>query len=81
MDALGSRTLCSELINMFVFEVLQICTGCTKFDVSALCIFATPWLWGWWMENIAHMGQISQSLTFRGPCIVTYSYNKTNEMH
>jgi len=21
------------------------------------------------------------NLTFRGPCIVTYSYNKTNEMH
>jgi len=22
-----------------------------------------------------------QNLTFRGPCIVIYSYNKTNEMH
>jgi len=21
------------------------------------------------------------NLTFRGPCIVKYSYNKTNEMH
>jgi hypothetical protein len=23
----------------------------------------------------------SRDLTFRGPCIVIYSYNKTNEMH
>jgi hypothetical protein len=23
----------------------------------------------------------SKNLTFRGPCIVIYSYNKTNEMH
>jgi len=24
---------------------------------------------------------LSWDLTFRGPCIVIYSYNKTNEMH
>ena len=24
---------------------------------------------------------MSENLTFRGPCIVTYSYNKTNKMH
>jgi hypothetical protein len=24
---------------------------------------------------------VNRNLTFRGPCIVTYSYNKTNEMH
>jgi hypothetical protein len=36
VDALGCRTFCSELINTFVFDMLQICTGCFRFDVSAL---------------------------------------------
>ena len=26
-------------------------------------------------------GNSPSNLTFRGPCIVIYSYNKTNEMH
>jgi len=28
-----------------------------------------------------HRAALLQSLTFREPCIVIYSYNKTNEMH
>jgi hypothetical protein len=55
-DALGCRTLWSELINMFVFDVLQICSGRIRFDKSALRTLATPWLWAWWLENVAHMG-------------------------
>jgi hypothetical protein len=34
--------------------------------------------------NSVYLGLIAHSLvnlTFRGPCIVIYSYNKTNEMH
>jgi len=31
-----------------------------------------PPLYSWWMYSY---------LTFRGPCIVIYSYNKTNDMH
>jgi len=28
-----------------------------------------------------HIRTDHKHLTFRGPCIVIYSYNKTNEMH
>jgi len=56
VDALGCRTLCSELINIFVFDILQICAGCVRSDVSALHTLTAPWLWAWWMENVVHMG-------------------------
>lgn len=56
VDAIGFRTFCSELINTFVFDMLQICTGCFRFDMSALRTLASSWLWVWWMENVAHMG-------------------------
>jgi len=34
---------------------------------------ATQWLGRWASHRV--------NLTFRGPCIVIYSYNKTNEMN
>jgi len=34
-----------------------------------------------WSNNVLITTMDKLNLTFRGPCIVIYSYNKTNEMH
>jgi len=59
-----------------MFKALISCSV----KVKALFSFA-QYLYMHIKLNSLIMSDASINLTFRGPCIIIYSYNKTNEMH
>ena len=65
------------MLNTYIYHLLpSTCFGvCYTIFRETIALFAQESL------LLAMLLTAPKHLTFRGPCIVIYSYNKTNEMH